>query len=121
MCLFTEFTIKVFGWQNYVAFPSSSVICIYFSLVYSFQYSTPGGLVVILSGLVLYNLKLVPEGGTDQSVFSIGYWYNYGHSLFCEWRCCPAQDKDLELDDVGDDLPLINDNGHYQAININDT
>ena len=50
--------------------------CIQFSIFYI------GGLVVILSCLVLYNLKLVPEGGTDQSVFSIGYWYNYGHSLY---------------------------------------
>ena len=44
---------------------------------------------VIMFGLILYNIIPVPEGGTDQSVFSIDYWYNYGHSLFCEWRCCP--------------------------------
>ena len=45
-------------------------------------------------GLILYNIISVPEGGTDQSVFSIGYWYNYGHSLFCEWRCCPAPEQE---------------------------
>ena len=44
---------------------------------------------MIMFGLILYNIIAVPEGGTDQSVFSIDYWYNYGHSLFCEWRCCP--------------------------------
>jgi len=123
MCLFTDLTIKVFGCQNYIAFPSSSVICIYNCFFSCIQFSIfyIGGLIVILSGLVLYNLKLVPEGGTDQSVFSIGYWFNYGHSLFCEWRCCPAQDKDLELNDDGDDLPLINDNVNYREININDT
>ena len=54
-------------------------------------------------GLILYNIISVPEGGTDQSVFSIGYWYNYGHSLFCEWRCCPAHDKLVNLDNSDDD------------------
>ncbi|XP_065908534.1 solute carrier family 35 member F2-like isoform X2 [Dysidea avara] len=53
-----------------------------------------GGFVVIMFGLILYNIISVPEGGTDQSVFSIGYWYNYGHSLFCEWRCCPAPEQE---------------------------
>ncbi|XP_065907818.1 solute carrier family 35 member F1-like [Dysidea avara] len=79
-----------------------------------------GGLVVILVGLVMYNVKVAPEGGTDQSVFSIGYWYNYGHSLFCEWRCCPLQDKVVQLIDGADDQPLISDHVDYQAININD-
>ncbi|XP_065907126.1 solute carrier family 35 member F1-like isoform X2 [Dysidea avara] len=59
-----------------------------------------GGFVVIMFGLILYNIISVPEGGTDQSVFSIGYWYNYGHSLFCEWRCCPPKyDRLVNLDD----------------------
>ncbi|XP_065908911.1 solute carrier family 35 member F2-like [Dysidea avara] len=62
-----------------------------------------GGFVVIMFGLILYNIISVPEGGTDQSVFSIGYWYNYGHSLFCEWRCCPAHDKLVNLDNSDDD------------------
>ena len=84
--------------------------CIQFSILYI------GGLIVILVGLVLYNMKLVPKGDTDQSVFSVGYWCNYGHSLFCEWRCCPAQDKELELNDDGDDHPLVNDNVDYKAI-----
>jgi len=56
-----------------------------------------GGFVVIMFGLILYNIISVPEGGTDQSVFTIGYWYNYGHSLFCEWRCCPAPKIDEKL------------------------
>ena len=43
-------------------------------------------------GLVLYNVIPTPEGDTDQSVFTTSYWYNYGHSLFCVWRCCPQYD-----------------------------
>ena len=53
-----------------------------------------GGFVVIMFGLILYNIISVPEGGTDQSVFSIGYWYNYGHSLFYKWRYCPSKMAD---------------------------
>ena len=90
------------------------LFCTQFSIFYI------GGLVVILVGLVMYNVKVAPEGGTDQSVFSIGYWYNYGHSLFCEWRCCPLQDKVVQLIDGADDQPLISDHVDYQAININD-
>ena len=51
----------------------------------------------------MYNIISVPEGGMDQLVFSIGYWYNYGHSLFCEWRHYPPKcDRlvDLSDDDV---------------------
>ena len=60
-------------------------------------------------GLILYNIISVPEGGTDQSVFSISYWYNYGHSLFCEWRCCPTHDKidDIHNDDFSERKSLI--------------
>ena len=61
---------------------------------------------VIMFGLILYNIISVPEGGTDQSVFSIGYWYNYGHSLFCEWRCCSAHDMLINLEDTDDDSAL---------------
>ena len=58
------------------------------------------------------NVAVAPEGGADESVFSIGYWYNYGYSLFCEWRCCPPEHKALELsnDIIVDDDPSINDN-----------
>ncbi|XP_065907997.1 solute carrier family 35 member F2-like isoform X1 [Dysidea avara] len=68
-----------------------------------------GGFVVIMFGLILYNIISVPEGGTDQSVFSISYWYNYGHSLFCEWRCCPTHDKidDIHNDDFSERKSLI--------------
>ncbi|XP_065908206.1 solute carrier family 35 member F2-like isoform X2 [Dysidea avara] len=62
-----------------------------------------GGFVVIMFGLILYNIISVPEGGTDQSVFSIDYWYNYGHSLFCEWRCCPPPKKDKLVDVIDSD------------------
>ncbi|XP_065907708.1 solute carrier family 35 member F2-like isoform X2 [Dysidea avara] len=61
-----------------------------------------GGFVVIMFGLILYNIISVPEGGTDQSVFSIGYWYNYGHSLFCEWRYCPTHYKLVNVEDSAD-------------------
>ena len=48
-------------------------------------------------GLVLYTIVPAPacEGDT---VFSIGYWYNYGHSLFCEWRCS-RQNRFISLND----------------------
>jgi len=77
-----------------------------------------GGFVVIMFGLILYNIISVPEGGTDQSVFSIGYWYNYGHSLFCEWRCCPTPKIDEKL------MNLVNsddsDNDHSALISETD-
>ena len=31
---------------------------------------------IILTGLVMNNVAVAPEGGADESVFSIGYWYN---------------------------------------------
>lgn len=58
-----------------------------------------GGLILILVGVILYNLILPPQGDANESVFSIKYWYKYGHSLFCEWRCCPLQNKSNELTD----------------------
>ena len=78
------------------------ILHVQFSLFYV------GGLVIILTGLVMYNVIVAPEGGTDQSVFSIGYWYNYGHSLFCEWRCCPPKYKTVELSD--NDNNSVSDN-----------
>ncbi|XP_065907504.1 solute carrier family 35 member F2-like isoform X2 [Dysidea avara] len=82
-----------------------------------------GGFVVIMFGLILYNIISVPEGGTDQSVFSIGYWYNYGYSLFCEWRCrSAAADKHLvnliDSDDSDDGYSTF-DNGNKSVIGIN--
>ena len=74
------------------------------TLLFAIQFSAfyIGGFVVIMFGLILYNIISVPEGGTDQSVFSIGYWYNYGHSLFCEWRCYPPKyDKLVDLSNDG--------------------
>ena len=67
---------------------------------------------VIMFGLILYNIISVPEGGTDQSVFSIGYWYNYGHSLFCECRCCPPKyDRLVDLSGDGGNIKTqYNDN-----------
>ena len=65
-----------------------------------------GGFIVIMFGLVMYNVIPVPEGDTELSVFSAGYWYNYGHSLFCEWRCRHQHDE-LKLADLNvDDIPL---------------
>ena len=49
-------------------------------------------------GLVLYTIVPAPEGDTDQSVFSIGYWYSYGHLLFCKWRCS-RQNRIVPLND----------------------
>ena len=57
-------------------------------------------------GLFLYNVVRIPEGDTNQSVFSVGFWYNYGHSLFCEWRCCP------ERHNVNINNTNINGHGH---------
>ena len=67
---------------------------------------------IILTGLVMNNVAVAPEGGADEPVFSIGYWYSYGYSLFCEWRCCSPEHKAVELSDdiIVDDDPSINDN-----------
>jgi len=81
-------------------------MCLFLHTVYyayicmhSLQFSAfyIGGFVVIVFGLILYNILSVPEGGTEQSVFSIGYWYNYGHSLLFEWKCCPPSKIDDKL------------------------
>ena len=66
---------------------------------YLFQFSAfyIGGFIIIVFGLILYNIISVPEGGKNQSVFSVSYWRNYGRSLFCEWRCCPAPPIDKQL------------------------
>ena len=61
---------------------------------------------MIMFGLILYNIISVPEGGTDQSVFSITYWCSYMHSLFCEWRCCPTQNKPVNLEKAENDYSL---------------
>ena len=58
-----------------------------------------GGFIIIMFGLVLYNVAPIPEGDMDHSVLSIGFWYNYGHLLFCEWRCCSEYDH-VSLNDV---------------------
>ncbi|XP_065908540.1 solute carrier family 35 member F1-like [Dysidea avara] len=77
-----------------------------------------GGFVVIMFGLILYNIISVPEGGTDQSVFSIGYWYNYRHLLFCEWRCCPPKyDRLVDLSDDGVNKKIQYNNSHSDVIN----
>ncbi|XP_065906881.1 solute carrier family 35 member F2-like isoform X2 [Dysidea avara] len=115
----------------YVAFPISimisSAVVTSLSILTSIAYSVLfavfffgdkfsifyiGGLVIILTGLVMYNVVVAPEGGADESVFSIGYWHNYWCSLCCEWRCCPPEDKAVELSDdiIVDDDPSINDN-----------
>ena len=88
--------------------------------VYAVQFSVfyIGGFVVIMFGLILYNIISVPEGGTDQSVFSIGYWYNYGHSLFCEWRCCPPKyDRLVDLSDDGVNKKIQYNDSHSDVIN----
>ena len=67
-------------------------------------------------GLVLYNVIPTAEGDTDQSVFSTSYWYNYGHSLFCEWRCssCSQNVTLIPLDDAA------NNNNDDDAVDNND-
>ena len=42
---------------------------------------------IIMFGLVLYTIVPAPEGDTEQLVFSIGFWYKYGHALFCKYNC----------------------------------
>ena len=62
---------------------------------------------IIMVGLILYNVIPTPEGDTaEQSVFSTSYWYNYGHSLFFEWRCSCSQHVTLVSlnDNVSDDV-----------------
>ena len=46
-----------------------------------------GGFIIIVFGLLLYFVMPTLERDTDRSVFSFSYWFNYGHSLFCEWNC----------------------------------
>ena len=50
-------------------------------------------------GLILYNVAPIPEGDMDHSVLSVRFWYNYGHSLFCKWKCCSEHDH-VSLNDV---------------------
>ena len=72
-------------------------------------------------GLVLYNVIPTPEGDTDQSVFTTSYWYNYGHSLFCKWRCCPQHVTLVALnDDAGDDVNN-DDNGDHASFSDTNT
>ena len=74
-----------------------NVVCFCCTLQFSAFYI--GGFVIIMFGLVLYNVAPIPEGDVDHSVFSVGFWYNYGHSIFCEWRCCSEYDH-VSLNDV---------------------
>ena len=58
-----------------------------------------GGFIIIMFGLILYNVAPIPEGDMDHSVLSVRFWYNYGHSLFCKWKCCSEHDH-VSLNDV---------------------
>ena len=42
---------------------------------------------VIVFGLILYIVTPTTGGNITQSVFSAGFWYSYGCSLFCEYQC----------------------------------
>ena len=44
----------------------------------------------------MYNVIPTPEGDMDQSVFSISYWYDYGCSLFWEWKCSCSQHDQMK-------------------------
>ena len=61
---------------------------------------------IIMFGLVLYNVIQSPKGDTNQSVFSTSYWYNYGHSLLCEWRCSCSQVKN-DIDNHSDETKSL--------------
>ena len=55
----------------------------------------------ILIGLVIYNTRVAPTAGKEQSPFTAIYWKSYCNSLLCEWRCiCKRTDPKL--------APLLN-------------
>ena len=78
---------------------------------------------IIMFGLVLYNMAPVPEVDRNHSVLGVGFWYNYGHSLFCEWRCCSEYDHVSLNDDVNvnnDDGVSFNDHiNHNDDVSLN--
>ena len=55
----------------------------------------------ILIGLVIYNTRIAPTAGKEQSPFTVIYWKSYCNSLLCEWRCV-SQRSDPKL------APLLN-------------
>ena len=42
------------------------------------------------------------ERDTNRSVFSISYWYNYGYSLFCEWKCSQQRCNSIDVNTNAD-------------------
>ena len=41
---------------------------------------------VIVFGLILYVVTPTTGGNMTRSVFSAGFWYSHGCSLFCEYQ-----------------------------------
>ena len=37
--------------------------------------------------MVIYNTRVAPTAGREQSPFTVIYWKSYCNSLLCEWRC----------------------------------
>ena len=49
----------------------------------------------ILIGLVIYNTRIAPTAGKEQSPFTVIYWKSYCNSLLCECRCiCQRSDPE---------------------------
>ena len=66
----------------------------------------------ILIGLVIYNTRIAPTAGKEQSPFTVIYWKSYCNSLLCEWRCvCQRSDPESS--------PLLSVNEHNDISNYN--
>ena len=64
----------------------------------------------ILIGLVIYNTRIAPTAGKEQSPFTVIYWKSYCNSLLCEWRCvCQRSDPESS--------PLLSVNEHNDNSN----